>query len=458
VAGEAPGGEGGTFRRLLRQLGLHRPELRAWALYDWANSAMVTTVITAVFPIYFTAVAAAGAAPAAATRRFAVATTAGLLAVAALSPVLGTLADVRPLKKRMLGGFLALGVLATAALFLVQRGDWLLGAALFVLGNVGLNGSFVFYDSLLPHVAHGDELDRVSTAGYALGYLGGGLLLGLNLAWIQRPGWFGLPSGPGLSPAEATLPARLAFLSVAAWWLLFSAPLFLRVPEPRVQAAPAGTSAVRLTAERLLRTFRALRQHRQALLMLLAFLIYNDGIGTIIRMATAYGTEIGIGQAELIAAVLLVQFVGVPFAFLFGSLASWMGAKRAILLGLAVYAGISVIGYYMRTAAHFFALAILVGVVQGGTQALSRSLFASLVPRHQSGEFFGFFSVTEKVAGILGPALFAVAITVAGSSRAAVLSVIAFFVAGGLLLVQVDVEEGQRAAREAERKAEGGAG
>jgi UMF1 family MFS transporter len=192
--------------------------------------------------------------------------------------------------------------------------------------------------------------------------------------------------------------------------------------------------------------------------MLLAFLIYNDGIGTIIRMATAYGTEIGIGQAELIAAVLLVQFVGVPFAFLFGSLASWMGAKRAILLGLAIYAGISVIGYYMRTAAHFFALAILVGVVQGGTQALSRSLFASLVPRHQSGEFFGFFSVTEKVAGILGPALFAVAITVAGSSRAAVLSVIAFFVAGGLLLVQVDVEEGQRAAREAERKAEGGSG
>jgi UMF1 family MFS transporter len=459
VAGEAPAGEGegGALQGLLFRLGLHRPELRAWALYDWANSAMVTTVVTAVFPIYFTAVAAAGAAPAEATRRFAVATTAGLLLVALLSPLLGTLADVRPLKKPMLGGFLALGVTATAALFLVQRGDWLLGSALFVLGNVGLNGSFVFYDSLLPHVAHGEELDRVSTAGYALGYLGGGLLLGMNLAWIQRPEWFGLPSGPGLSPAQATLPARLAFLSVAAWWLLFSAPLFLRVPEPRVRAAPAGVPAVRLTAERLLRTFRALRQHRQALLMLLAFLVYNDGIGTIIRMATAYGTEIGIGQGELIAAVLLVQFVGVPFAFLFGGLASRMGAKRAILLGLAVYAGISVVGYTMRTAAGFFALAVLVGMVQGGTQALSRSLFASLVPRHQSGEFFGFFSVTEKVAGILGPALFAVAITVAGSSRAAVLSVIAFFVVGAVLLLSVDVEAGQRAAREAERRAEGGA-
>jgi MFS transporter, UMF1 family len=449
LGGGAGGGEGG----LLWRLGLHRPELRAWALYDWANSAMVTTVVTAVFPIYFTAVACAGAAPAEATRRFAFATTGGLLLVAVLSPLLGTLADVRPVKKPMLGGFLALGVAATGALFLVQRGDWLLGAALFVLGNVGLNGSFVFYDSLLPHVARGDELDRVSTAGYAIGYLGGGLLLALNLAWIQRPGWFGLPSGPGLSPAEATLPARLAFLSVAAWWLLFSVPLFLRVKEPRLAETPPGAAALRLTAQRLGRTFGALRQHRQALLMLLAFLIYNDGIGTIIRMATAYGTEIGIGQGELIAAVLLVQFVGVPFAFLFGSLARWMGTKRAIFLGLAVYAGISVLGYYMRTAAHFFALAILVGMVQGGTQALSRSLFASLVPRHQSGEFFGFFSVTEKVAGILGPALFAVAITLAGSSRAAVLSVIAFFVVGGLLLLLVDVEEGQRAAREAESAA-----
>lgn len=449
MAGGAGGGEGG----LLWRLGLHRPELRAWALYDWANSAMVTTVVTAVFPIYFTAVACAGSTPAEATRRFAVATTAGLLLVAVFSPLLGTLADVRPVKKPMLGGFLALGAAAAAALFLVQRGDWLLGAALFVLGNVGLNGSFVFYDSLLPHVARGDELDRVSTAGYAIGYIGGGLLLALNLAWIRHPGWFGLPSGPGLSPAEATLPARLAFLSVAAWWLLFSAPLFLRVKEPKLAETPPGASALRLTVERLGRTLGALRQHRQALLMLLAFLVYNDGIGTIIRMATAYGTEIGIGQGELIAAVLLVQFVGVPFAFLFGSLARWMGTKRAIFLGLAVYAGISVLGYYMRTAAHFFALAILVGMVQGGTQALSRSLFASLVPRHQSGEFFGFFSVTEKVAGILGPALFAVAITLAGSSRAAVLSVIAFFAVGGLLLLLVDVEEGQRAAREAESAA-----
>jgi UMF1 family MFS transporter len=439
--------------RLLERLGLHRPELRAWALYDWANSAMVTTVVTAVFPIYFGSVAAAGADPAEATRRHALATTAGLLAVALASPLLGTLADVRPWKKRLLGAFLALGVAATAGLFWVERGDWLLAAVLFVLANVGLNGSFVFYDALLPHVARGEELDRVSTAGYAVGYLGGGLLLALQLAWIQRPAWFGLPAGPDLSPAQATLPARLAFLSVAAWWLLFSLPLLRRVREPAVEPAPAGAGALRLTAERLGRTFRALRGHRQALLMLLAFLVYNDGIGTIIRMATAYGTEIGIGRGDLIAAVLVVQLVGVPCAFLFGALAGRLGSKRAILLGLLAYAGIGVVGYHVRTAAHFFALALLVGAVQGGTQALSRSLFASLVPRHQSGEFFGFFAVTEKVAGVAGPAVFALAITLAGSSRAAVLSIIAFFAVGAALLLAVDVEAGRRAAREAERAA-----
>lgn len=440
--------------RLLERLGLHRPELRAWALYDWANSAAVTTVVTAVFPVYFARVAAADLPPPVATERFAAATSVALVAVAVLAPLLGTLADVGAWKKRFLGGFLVLGAGATACLFAVGRGDWRLGALLFVLVNVGLNGSFVFYDALLPHVARGDELDRVSTAGYALGYVGGGLLLALNLLAIQRPGWLGLPSGPGLTSAQATLPARLSFLSVAVWWLLFSLPLLRRVPEPFVERRPpGGPGAARLASRRLAATFRALRSHRQALLMMAAFLVYNDGIGTIIRMATIYGTEIGIGQGSLIAAVLMVQFVGVPCAFAFGALAGRLGTKRAILLGLAAYGAASVLGYFMRTATHFFLLAALVGLVQGGTQALSRSLFASLVPRRQSGEFFGFFAVTEKVAGIFGPLVFAAAIAVGGSSRVAILSVIGFFVAGALLLGLVDVEGGRRAARQADLEA-----
>jgi UMF1 family MFS transporter len=435
---------------LLERLGLHRPELRAWALYDWANSAFVCTVVTAVFPIYFASVAARGLAPAAATARYAAATTVGLALVAVAAPLLGALADAAAAKKRFLAAFLALGAGSTAGLFLVGPGDWALAAVLLVAATVGLNGSFVFYDALLPHVARPGEVHRVSTAGYALGYLGGGLLLALNLAWIQRPGWFGLPHGPGLTDSQATLPARLAFLSVALWWVAFSIPLLLRVREPPAAGGAPSPTPVRDALARLAATGRALRRHPEAARMLLAFLVYNDGIGTIIRMATIYGTELGIGQGALIAAVLLVQFLGIPFAFLFGAVAGRLGAKRAVLLALAVYAVIALVGWSMRTAAHFFLLAGLVAVVQGGAQALSRSLFASLVPARRSGEFFGFFSVMEKAAGLLGPGLFALAVALTGSSRSAVLSVVAFFAVGALLLARVDVEAGRRAAREAD--------
>jgi UMF1 family MFS transporter len=284
--------------------------------------------------------------------------------------------------------------------------------------------------------------------------VGGGLLLALNLVWIQRPGWFGLPSGPGLSEADATLPVRLAFVSVAIWWLGFSLPLFRRVPEPPARMEPdeyRGENPVRVAFVRLGETFRELRGYRQAFLMLLAFLIYNDGIQTIIKMATAYGTEIGIERSALIGAILLVQFVGIPCSFLFGTLAGRIGAKRSIFLGLLAYAAISILGYFMRTAAHFYVLAGLVGMVQGGTQALSRSLFASMIPPHKSGEFFGFFSIFEKFAGIFGPLIFAGTIAATGSSRNAILSVIGFFAVGALLLALVNVEEGQLAAREALR-------
>ena len=209
-------------------------------------------------------------------------------------------------------------------------------------------GSFVFYEALLPHIARPHEIDRVSTAGYALGYVGGGILLALNLAWIQKPAWFGLPAGPGLDERAATLPARLAFLSVAVWWIVFSIPLFRRVPEPPAAARggrAAGQSPVRVAFVRLGETFRELRGYRQAFLMLLAFLIYNDGIQTIIKMATAYGTELGIGQSALIGAILLVQFVGIPCSFLFGMVAGRIGAKRALFLGLLAYTAISMLGY-----------------------------------------------------------------------------------------------------------------
>jgi UMF1 family MFS transporter len=441
---------------LLARLGLDRPELRAWAMYDWAASSMQTTVMVAVFPIYFVKVAGAGLAGGGATQRLATVNTIALVLIALASPVLGAVSDYGGNKKRFIAAFMAVGAAAVAGLFFVHTGDLTLASWLFVLALIGVAGSFVFYEALLPHIARGGELDRVSTAGYALGYVGGGILLALNLAWIQKPAWFGLPAGPDLDESAATLPARLAFLSVAVWWLVFSIPLFRRVPEPPARLEPdeqKGQSPIRMAFVRLGETFSELRGYRQAFLMLLAFLIYNDGIQTIIKMATAYGTELGIDQSALIGAILLVQFVGIPCSFLFGMLAGRIGAKRALFLGLLAYTAISILGYYMKTATHFYLLAGLVGMVQGGTQALSRSLFASMIPQHKSGEFFGFFSVFEKFAGIFGPLIFAGTIAATGSSRNAILSVIGFFAVGAAILALVDLDAGRRQALAADAAA-----
>jgi UMF1 family MFS transporter len=432
---------------LLARLGLDRPELRAWAMYDWANSAFMTVIVTAVFPTYYASVAARGLGRAQATLYYANATTISLACIAVLSPVLGALADYRAAKKKFLLAFLTLGVTTTGLLFFIEQGDWLPGLILFGVANIGVNGSYVFYDSLLPHIASDDEMDRVSSAGYALGYLGGGLLLLASLIVILKPTLLGLPTGPEAS----TLPARLSFLATAVWWAVFAIPLFRRVPEPpmtRERDERIGTAAaIRASITRLGETLRELRGYRYAFLLLIASLIYSDGINTIIRMAVVYGTEIGIPQQAQIAAIVMVQFVGIPFAFLFGMLASRIGAKRAIFIGLAVYAVISILGYFMHTTLHFFLLAFLVGTVQGGTQALGRSLFASMVPRHKSGEFFGFYAVFERFGAIIGPLVFGAVVAATGSSRLAILSIISFFVVGAGLLTLVNVKEGQRVAR-----------
>jgi UMF1 family MFS transporter len=424
-------------RSWLSRLGLHRPELRAWAWYDCANSAFMTTIVAAVFPIYYAKVAAVGLADATATLRFGIATTIALAATAVLSPILGALADATGRKKRLLAVFAGIGIAATAGLGLVGRGDWALALGLFMLGNIGIYGSMTFYDALLPHIAKPDEVDRVSSAGYALGYLGGGVLLAVNLTWIQRPAWFGF--------ADAGAATRAAFVSVAVWWALFSIPLLRRVPEPAVDPEAAAAASLRTAFVRLTHTLREIRRYRHAFTMLVAFMLYNDGIGTIIRMATLYGTQLGIDQGGLIGALLLTQFIGVPAAFLFGAVASKVGAKPAILGALVLYTVITVLGFRMKTAGDFMVLAALVGLVQGGSQALSRSVFATLIPKDRTAEFFGFFAVFEKFAGIFGPLLFSAAVALTHSNRAAILSVIVFFVAGGALLVTVDIEEGRRA-------------
>lgn len=422
-------------------------------MYDWAVSAMQTVITTAVFPIYFISVAGADIPKPEATAWYSWANTAAAILIAVLSPILGAVADYRSAKKRFLAVFMLLGVFSTMGMYFIMQGDLFLACTLLVLSLAGATGSLTFYESLLPHIARGDEIDRVSTGAYAMGYIGGGLLLALNLAWISNPGLIGLPTGDNLTAQQSTLPARLAFVSVGVWWLLFSLPTLRGVPEPPrlIEADEAPTeNPVRVAFSRLGETLRELRLYKQAFLTMLAFTIYNDGIQTIVRMATVFGEELGLPRSDLITAILIVQFVGIPFAFLFGTLASKLGTKVSILLGLAVYTGICLYAYTIHTVSEFYVLAGLVAMVQGGTQALSRSMFASMVPKHKSGEFFGFYSVFEKFGGILGPAVFGIAVSSTGSSRSAILWVIGFFVVGGTLLTRVNIADGERMAREAD--------
>ncbi len=424
-----------------------RRAIRSWCLYDWANSAFATTIMAALFPPFFRALATrSGMAPADATATWGYTTSAALVLVALSAPILGAVADVSGSRKRLVGFFAGLGIIATALFATLGTDAWLPAALLFIAGNIGFAGGNVFYESLLPHITSPENIDDVSARGFALGYLGGGILLVLNLLWVMFPDRFWMPS--------ENFAIRASFVSVAIWWGAFSVPFFRDVPEPRMEGIRIPRGGVLPEAwKRLRTTFSELSDYRHLFVFLIAFWIYSDGIGTIVRMATAYGDEIGIGLNDMVGALVLTQFVGVPFSFLFGRAASKVGPKPAVLTGLAVYAVISVSAYFMSTAAHFYALAIAVGVVQGGTQAVSRSLFGSMVPRHKAAEFFGFFSTSSKFAGIAGPFIFGLVGQLAGTSRMGIVSVAAFFIVGAILLSRVDVDAGRKAARRAEEAA-----
>jgi UMF1 family MFS transporter len=423
----------------LAAFGLHRPELRAWAMYDWANSAFVTSVITVFYPVYFASNAQESLTPVGATERFAYATTVALAISAVLSPLLGFLADRHAVRKRMLAGCLSLALLTTVAMALAPAQQWGWSLTFFALANVGASLSFVFYDSLLPHIARPHEIDRVSSAGYAVGYLGGGSMLALNVLMVMRPGLFGLSDASGAM--------RWVFLSVALWWAVFSIPLFRRVSEPPPSLTPEQASQgvwIELRA-----IFGELKTFDQAFLMLLAFLVYNDGIGTIIRMTTVYGSEIGIDRTTQIMALLMVQFLGIPCTYLIAALATRFGSKLTIGFTLLVYALVTWVAYGMTTPREFWILAALVAFAQGGCQALSRSLFASMIPERQSSRFFAFFAVAEKFAGVFGSAIFALLISATGETRLAVLSLVVFFLVGAVLLSLVNVEKGRAHAAQA---------
>jgi UMF1 family MFS transporter len=418
----------------------YRKIINAWCMYDWANSAFATTIMAAMFPPFYRSLAInAGLTEANATAAWAYTTSLSLLLIAILAPVLGAISDHTGGKKWFLASFAGLGIVGTGFFALLGDESYMLASLLFMIGDVGFAGANIFYESLLPHIAKKGDIDQVSTRGYALGYLGGGILLVVNVLWFTQPEWFFMP-GTGFA-------LRAAFFSVAVWWAIFSIPLFRHVPEPPVvKVVDKPANFLRAGFGRLAHTFGQVRRYRQLLIFLVAFWIYNDGIGTIIKMATAYGDEIGIGLTDMTLALVITQFAGIPFSFAFGWLARRLGTKRSILLALSVYVLISIAGFFMQTALHFYILAFMVATVQGGSQALSRSLYGSMVPKSQSAEFFGFFSTSSKFAGIVGPLVFGVVSQLAGASRLSILSIIVFFIVGGLLLTRVDEDEGRRVA------------
>jgi MFS transporter, UMF1 family len=424
----------------------HQKAIRAWTMYDWANSTFATTIMAAVLPVYYSSVAAGNLPANIATAYWGFTSSISAAIAAIISPILGAVADFRGSKKKFLTIFMLLGVTGTALLYFIKSGDWLLASLFFVFGNIGFAGSLVYYDALLPHVARPDEIDSVSSRGYAMGYIGGGLLLAINLVMIMVV--------PKLVPSlDAGLMTRLSFVTVAVWWACFTLPLLLHVKEPprRIQAGEENVNPFKVSFSRLFHTFKEISKYRDLSLAMLAFWVYANGIGTIIVMATAYGTELGFAQTTLIGTLLMVQFVAAPFAFLFGWLAKKIGTKKGIYLSLAIYTVIAVAGYFLYHEWQFWVLGFAVATVQGGSQALSRSLIGKMIPKSKSAEFYGFFSVFEKFASILGPAIFGVVSTIMGESRLSIASLVIFFAVGIFILTKVDVEKGIAVAQKEEQ-------
>jgi MFS-type transporter involved in bile tolerance (Atg22 family) len=547
---------------------LHKRAINAWVMYDWANSSFVTSIVAAILPVYYASVAARQISPNLRTAYWGYTTTISFLIVAILGPILGAMADFSGAKKRYLTIFVILGVTGTAFLYLIQTGAWMLASLIFIVASIGFSGSLVFYDSLLPHVARQDEIDQVSTKGYALGYLGGGILLAINLGMILfLPGLLStapavpqnriqqgkilltqedlgnivrlklsdlekipsvtksdwelvttynpeiLSTGEGLTQAEWSevtgetgqkwqelaqknngvwapitslsaarwakineistrdlaklaivvnpddwqkvmklldasrltgLMSRLSFITVAIWWLIFTIPLWRRVSEPkrRVALSERNFNPIQASFSRLKHTFGEIRKYKELVKFLIAFWLYYNGIGTIITMASIYASELHFSQTVIIGTLLLIQFVGIPFSFLFGWLPKKIGTKPAILLSLMFFILIAIGAYFIQKEIHFVLIGFAVAVVLGGSQALSRSLFGRMVPKSKSAEFYSFFSISEKVAGTIGPLVFGVVSQIMGGSRLSIISLIVFFALGAFMLTRVNDKEG----------------
>lgn len=401
-----------------------------WALYYWGNHAFTTAVVTVFFPIFFKDYWNHGVDASVSTFRLGLANSGASLIVALSAPILGAIADKGGHKKRFLISSAFLGAVLVFSLHFVGLGEWQWAMFFYMAANTCYWWGNVFGDSMLVSVAEPGKFDMTSAFGYFSGYLGGGLFLVLGVAMSLKPGWFGL--------MDAASAVKVILMLTAGWWILFALPLWLWTPEPMPPAAQPGFVATAAQAFRqLAETFSHIRSYKPVFMFLVAYWVYIDGVNTVIQMAVDYGKAIGFGTSDLILAVLLVQFVGVPAALLFGRIGERIGAKRGIFIGLAVYVFVSVFAAFMHTAWQFYILAAMVGLVQGGVQLLSRSYYARLVPAERAGEFFGFYNMLGEFAAIIGPVLIGTVSVLTGSPRISILSVILLFAAGAGLLTMV---------------------
>ena len=410
----------------------------SWAFYDWANSAYSTTVMAGFFPLFFKEYWADPHNPSQSTFYLGMANSIASMVVAALAPLLGSVADQCSAKKKFLTFFAFLGVIMTGGLWMVAQGNWQMAVLFYVIATIGFASGNVFYDALLPGLASEERVDAVSSLGFGLGYLGGGLLFLVNVFMYLKPEIFGIPDG-----ATAI---KLSFLSVAVWWAVFTIPLILFVPEPKNYENIDFNNAIRMGWVQLVQTFKEIRNMKVVGTFLLAYWFYIDGVDTIIRMAVDYGMSLNFPGESLIIALLIVQFVAFPAALIYGWLASKIGAKTGIMVGIIAYSFITLLGYFMTEAWHFYVLAILIGLFMGGIQALSRSLYTRIIPPDKSAEFFGFYNMLGKFAAIIGPALMGTIALVTGSARLSILSILLLFILGAFFLNKVDVKEGKRLA------------
>lgn len=408
-----------------------RKEVISWAIYDWGNSAFATTVIAGFFPIFYSDFWRKGVEPSQSTFELGVFNSLAGLVVALSAPLLGAIADRGARRKIFLLGFAWMGAIATAGLSTVEQDDWKLAGMFFMLGIVGFLGANIFYDSMLVDLSKGRNSDKVSALGYGLGYAGGGLLFTINVAMTLQPQFFGL-SGQ----AQAV---QMSFLTVGVWWALFSLPLALFVKDTKCEKCPVG-QAVREGIIQLKQTFIEIQKYRPVVVFLVAYWLYIDAVDTIISMATKVGKDIGFESTDLIKALLLVQFIAFPAAICFGFIGQKMGTRRGIYLALAVYVGVCLWAWKMDSIQEFYALAIAIGLVQGGVQSLSRSYYSRLIPEDKSVEFFGFYNMLGKFAALLGPLLVGQVGLMTGRTQDGVLALTAMLVVGGFLLSKVREE------------------